>query len=678
MVVVTLALLHRRLTVAMGMTALLAFAGGAGFEPLSAILAGLALLVALIWQPDTRLSLKLEQIWLPIAFILVVRSLYHVFLVGDDVVIPVVDLLLLLMCAEALRSLDAPNDIRLYALSFALLLASTAYRPGLLFAVAFVTYVALATVGLTVGHLKRQGEIRGLRDTAVERGFLLAMTGLSGVVLLMSAIVFVAFPRLSQGWAARGEVLATSIAGFSDQVSIGSHGSRIYPNPEIVLRVEFPRERPASMTGLYWRGRSYDRFDGVRWTRSSNLPSSVAPDRWYEAWGEERVSQRIFAAPLDVRIIFALHPMLSVRADTRRIATLFDNAGDQIYWGAGQPTYEAVSVGSRPSPEALRQATSGFRPARSFYTQLPRLPQRVHDLARDLTRDLDNNYDRADAIERFLRTEFEYTLELPRSAREATLESFLFDRRAGHCEYFSTAMVVLLRTLGVHAREVNGFLGGQWNEFGEYLAVTQNEAHSWVEVWFPGYGWVPFDPTPSSVSGSAESLQSWMWPGRFLLDGVRHRWNKWVLDYNIDAQSDFLRRAQDFLSGAPSDPAEGAAAPERRSRNVWIGAVLMALVAGLVWANLGGPRHARETRLYLRLKDAYESAGLPTRQDLAPRDLVEALAARRHPAHRPAERLVEHYLRVRFGGSTLTPSELREMTADLATARRAIRRSGPA
>ena len=141
--------LHRRMAVSMGIAALVAFAGGAGFEPVSAILAAAALLLALFWQPAPDLSLKLEQVWLPLAVLLVLRSLWHIFMIGDDVVIPVVDLLLLLLCAEALRSLDAHNDARLYALSFALLLASTAYRPGLLFAVAFVSYVALATVTLT-------------------------------------------------------------------------------------------------------------------------------------------------------------------------------------------------------------------------------------------------------------------------------------------------------------------------------------------------------------------------------------------------------------------------------------------------------------------------------------------------------------------------------------------------
>jgi len=670
---VSLALLHRRLTMAMGLTALLAFAGGAGFEPVSATLAALGLTAAFFWQPDPELSRKLERIWLPLAFLLVLRSLYHVFLVGDDVVIPVVDLLLLLMCAEGLRSLDAPNDIRLYALSFALLLASTAYRPGLLFAMAFVAYVALATVGLMTGHLRRQS--RGHDEISLRRGFLWKMAASSGVILIMAGIVFVAFPRISRGWASRGETMASSIAGFSDQVSLGSHGARIYPNPQIVLRVEFPEGEPEEMSRYYWRGRSYDRFDGVRWSRSSGLPSAMAPGDWYRRWGPERTLQRIYGAPLEERVLFALHPMVSVDPDARRIATLFDNAGDHIYWGSGQPTYDAVSVTSRPSAEDLRNATGRFRPARRFYTQLPELPARIEELTREITADAATDYDRAVAIERYFQENFDYTLNLPATAAEATLDHFLFERRAGHCEYFSTAMAVMLRQLGINAREVNGFLGGQWNEFGQFLAVTQNEAHSWVEVWFPGYGWVPFDPTPAAA-GDSETLQSWMWPGRFWFDGLQHRWNKWVLDYDTDQQGSFFSGLREIFSPEPTpETAARGSGTGDSNRGLWITLLAVAALGGLVWIRIGSDRLAPESRLYLRLRDAYESAGFPTRADLTSTDLLEALKHRRHPAHAPSRRLVELYRRARFGGDGLSDRERNEMNRALSAARRAMRRS---
>ena len=671
----SLPLLHRRLVVSMGLVALVAFAGGAGFEPISAALAGLALALAFIWQPDSSLSSRLERVWLPLAILLLVRAVYHFVVLGDDVVIPIVDLLLLLLCAEALRSLDAPNDARLYLLTLALFLAAAAYRPGVLFALAFVAYVALATVSFVVGHLRWKAEQHSVRERLVTRRFLAGMTGLSGVTLLVSGVVFLTFPRLSSGWSSRGDVLATSIAGFADQVSIGEHGSRIYPNPNIVLRVEFPDGTPEDLSSLHWRGRSYDRFDGVRWSRSNRLPPSIGPARWYEAWGEGRVRQQIYGAPLDVDVLFALHPVLDARSDNPGIEPLFDNAGDHIYWGSGAPSYEVLSVSDRPAPAVLREARSGFSPAPDYYTQLPDLPRRVSDLADSLTLGMDNNYDRVTAINDFFHAEFDYSLELPRSAREATLDYFLFERGEGHCEYFSTAMVVLLRSLGIHAREVNGFLGGQWNDFGQYLAVTQNEAHTWVEVWFPGAGWVEFDPTPGGA-GASTSATSWFWPGRFLFDGLQHRWNKWVLDYDMESQSGLYRRLSELLGEQPSESRTSPGqAPATRVGLDWTTLIVVVTALSALILLKRAQRHPREVGLYLRFRESCQRAGFKADQGVAPLLLLDELARVGHPAHKRARRLVDYYLRSRFGGQELDTLQRQEMKNDLSDVRRTLRRT---
>ena len=664
-----LALLHRRLAVLMGLAALLAFAAGAGLEPVSSTLALVAMVVALFWHPSRDASVRMEPVWLPVAALLVARAGWHVVAVGDDIVIPVVDLLLLLLCAESLRSLDAPNDARLYALSFALLLASTAYRPGIVFALAFVAYVTLATVALTLGHLRRKCERHGVGDPPVDRSMVAATVGLGTVVLLMSGVVFVAFPRVSRGWAGRGDLPVVAVAGFSDVVSIGEFGSRIEANPQIVLRVEFPAGRPTNPTDLYWRGRSYDRFDGVRWSRSYPLPPASTPGSWYrQRWQAPMVEQRIFAAPLEAKILFALHPVLRIDADSRT-QPLFDNAGDFVYWGSAAPAYTAWSMTAAPAPDELRGASGGFMPGPNRYLQLPRLPDRIRTLTDSITADANDRYDRVKAVERFLRG-FTYTLELPRNARATSLDYFLFERRAGHCEYFSTAMVVMLRTLGIHAREVNGFHGGEWSEFGAYLAVTQNQAHSWVEVWFPSYGWVTFDPTPVGRAG-VTSATAWFWPGRFLFDGVQHRWNKWVLDYNFDTQGGLFDRLRTWpeegLGSTGSQPGGG-------ERMGWVlGALALAALGLLVGFGRPGARHPAETRAYLRLVELCRRAGVVGRFAVGPLELVEELERRRHPAAGAARRLVDLYLRARFGAHPLDERERRALTEALGSARSHLR-----
>ncbi len=528
--------------------------------------------------------------------------------------------------------------------------------------------MVLATIALTVGLVRRMADAQGVREVPLGRGLVFTTAALSGVILLIAMGVFVTFPRVSQGWAGRGETMATSIAGFSDEISIGEHGSTIAGNPEIVLRVEFPDGPPANTDALRWRGRSYDYFDGVRWTRSSGMPPSGGPTQWYEErWGPEVITQKIYGSPLDVRVLFALHPALDFDAHNG-IQPLFDNAGDFIYWGSVPPVYTAVSPASRPSADELREARRGYTPGDRFFLQIPRLDPRIVALADSLTAGYDNRYDRAVAIEEYLHT-FGYTRDLPATAAETSLEHFLFERREGHCEYFSTAMVMLLRAAGIHARNVNGFLGGQWSPFGEYLVVTQNEAHSWVEVWFPGYGWVPFDPTPPG-SEEAEVATVWFWPGRIFFDGLQHRWNKWVLDYGPDDQLGifaglFRERTIEAIDGE---------SPLTDVRSYWGPALLvLLLLAGYAWARNGRPRVGPATAMYLQLRAACARGGLVVGPGLTPLALVQRVQSDRQAAGREAERVVDLYLRARYGGEQLGESEVREMREALRSARRVLR-----
>lgn len=667
----TLQLLHRRLSAGMSLTALVAFSGGAGFDPLASIAAGIVLAAVLVRPPSSEAGRRFEWLLGPLAVLLLLRVLAHLFVFGGDVVIPVVDLLLLLLCGEALRPPESQNEVRIYALSFALMLAATAYRPGVVFAIAFVAYVVLASVTVPVGIVQRKSRQFGAREVTLGRGFVATSLALSLVTLVASAVVFAAFPRVSQASGSRGDVLARSVAGFSDVISIGEHGSVIYANPEVVLRVEFPDGLPPNPTGLRWRGRSYDRFDGVRWTRTSGVRPSSAPTHWYEErWGGPIVRQDIYAAPLDVRVLFALHPIIDI--DTRGgIQPMFDNVGDYSYWGGGTPSYRVASILGTPPAEALREDWSGFMPDRERYLQLPRLPDRIHALADSLTRGEETRYDRVVAIERWLRT-FEYTRELPATAREATLEHFLFERQAGHCEYFSTAMVVLLRSLGIHARNVNGFLGGRWNTVGDYLAVTQNEAHSWVEVWFPNYGWVPFDPTPGG-SGTGEVASSWLWPGRLLFDGLQHRWSKWVLDYSITEQTGAFRRLARSLD---RDPAQGGV-QDTGGWPLWLWGVLLTLAvgAGLLGMRLtsNGRTRRPESRAYLALVRAARRAGVLESRNVTPFQLVRAIEREAPGAAPAARRLVSLYLEARFSANASGPALAPAMGDELDRARAALR-----
>jgi hypothetical protein len=195
--------------------------------------------------------------------------------------------------------------------------------------------------------------------------------------------------------------------------------------------------------------------------------------------------------------------------------------------------YEADSDISTPSPEQLRRAGDYLPAVALAYLQLPGLDPRIPRLAAQITSSASNSYDKAAALERYLKTQYGYTLQLPRSPVADPLANFLFDRRQGHCEYFASSMAVMLRTLRIPSRVVNGFRSDEFNDVTGNYVVRAKNAHAWVEAYFPGYGWVTFDPTPG---GGVASPQGW---GRAMLylDAASSFWREWVISYDSSHQS---------------------------------------------------------------------------------------------------------------------------------------------
>jgi transglutaminase-like putative cysteine protease len=128
----------------------------------------------------------------------------------------------------------------------------------------------------------------------------------------------------------------------------------------------------------------------------------------------------------------------------------------------------------------------------------PSLSPRVEQLALDLTAGETTPLGIARVLEKRLRSDYEYDLGSASGAAQDPLDHFLFESKRGHCEFYSTAMAMMLRVRGVPSRNVTGFVGGTYNRFGEFYAVRQGDAHSWVEAYLPDRGWIRFDPTPPS------------------------------------------------------------------------------------------------------------------------------------------------------------------------------------
>jgi hypothetical protein len=179
---------------------------------------------------------------------------------------------------------------------------------------------------------------------------------------------------------------------------------------------------------------------------------------------------------------------------------------------------------------------------RERYLDLPdRVDARIPALARAMAGAAESDLTRARAIETALRRDYRYSLQGPDRETADPLADFLFTRRQGYCEYFASAMAVMLRTQGIPARLVTGFQSGEYNPITELWVVRASDAHSWVEAWMPGRGWSTFDPTPPDPDPRGAGLLA---RAGLYLDAAQIFWEEWVVGYDEGRQGTLADRME--------------------------------------------------------------------------------------------------------------------------------------
>src|SRR5437763_10399009 len=174
---------------------------------------------------------------------------------------------------------------------------------------------------------------------------------------------------------------------------------------------------------------------------------------------------------------------------------------------------------------------------------------RVARLAADIAANSSNAYDKAAAVEQYLKKNYGYTLTLPEKPEADPVGEFLFRRKEGHCEYFASAMAVMLRTLGIPSRVVNGFRGGEFNDLTSTYIVRASSAHTWVEAYFPGYGWITFDPTPADPKPAVTRFSRLA----LYVDAMGEFWREWIVNYDVMHQLSLNRQIFATSHRAASD-----------------------------------------------------------------------------------------------------------------------------
>jgi transglutaminase-like putative cysteine protease len=302
---------------------------------------------------------------------------------------------------------------------------------------------------------------------------------------------------------------------------------------------------------LHWRGVSLENFDGRNWSNPRQyfvlppenggfaVPSvgqgvARGPVRRVAAATDANglIHYRVLMEPIGTNVFFLAPWAHRVTGAYRALEIDAGGAVTDLDGEHSVGSYEADSDISQPSPAQLRGSGDLLPASVSPYLQLPQLDARIPRLAAQVSASASNNYDRALAVEGYLKSHYGYTLQLPRTQEADPLANFLFERKQGHCEYFASSMAVMLRTLRIPARVVNGFRSDEFNDVTGNYVVRAKDAHAWVEAYFPGYGWITFDPTPG---GAIASPQGW---GRAMLylDAAASFWREWVVSYDASHQ----------------------------------------------------------------------------------------------------------------------------------------------
>ncbi|AWV89675.1 transglutaminase TgpA family protein [Bradymonas sediminis] len=642
---------------------------------------------------------------------------FQLLATSEPIIVAALRFVLVLIAIKLFGRFRTRDDLQIYALTLLVFAASTALSQDIVYGLFFGLYVIAGTFSMALFHLNsevnpdeksaQRVQISSSSRSPFDRRYMLVLGAISLVIFVSSLTIFFVFPRVGLGFFVNKSRDSMSVTGFSDSVELGSHGA-IRDNPEVVMRAEFPDGRPENYQSLHWRTMTFDHYNGATWSQSvddseRSLPTAkkgyqftpIQTEKWKPAAAGGPAQQvDIYLEPLGVNLLPRLWPTGNVR---------YGNNALMVSWNPlkGGFTIDAYSdlrhtleseVGvaysiqqlTLPNAEELRGQTYETEQRRpdAQYLQLPNLSQDFLSLAEQVSRGAETPYEKAEAIVAHLSTSYGYTTDLPPVRDDEPIESFVFDTKQGHCEYFASTAVLMLRARGVHARLVTGFLGGAWNSMGGYLGVRQGDAHAWAEVYVPNYGWVPIDPTPAAdvLPVQRGPMETWL---RNAYDAARLNWMKWVIEYDLGAQIALAQKAAKFFgSGARSNPDSPQKSDDKSKSDLNLGAlaygiILLAALAILVWLSrrwLFRTQASKLQEIFARVERAGASAGVERRADEGPGVYLERLSQAFPDAAPELAALRQRYLTARFGGREPGPMQLAGMRELVAALRKKLPR----
>jgi transglutaminase-like putative cysteine protease len=657
------------------------------------------------WQLSERAGLVIVLLSIPLFFL----DWQYQKIIGEPIErLGVNALAHLIVFLSAVKLLQVKNDrdwVFLYLISFfeILLAAGLSFSP--LFLATLALYLLCGLSAVTAFEIQKAR--RAIRKTETRllvppdsrvfrkvkgrraRGWLsaeairLPFVALALLILIfvLALPLFLVVPRSGAAMFTRGGNGLGHFIGFSENVTLGEIGELKQDN-ETVMRVRVEDAQPGRE--LRWRGVALDEFTGRGWKKS---PLARHTDAIPNAHGffqlgttealHHLTTQTVFLEPLETPVLFAAPRAVAIQGDFPFLRTDGEGSVQSRRHEFDRLIYKAISDTSEVGIEALRSDMRVYPPAYQRYLQLPEtLDPRIGALANAMIVNAHarNRYDEAKAIESQLQTDYSYSLQMKAGGPDPVAD-FLFNVKSGHCEYFSTAMALMLRTRGIASRVVNGFLPGEYNEAAGAYTVRQSDAHSWVEVYFPeSHSWITFDPTPAA--GKTEPLRTGLAAqlGKYA-EALELMWFQYVVGYDRQEQRSLATSLHNYVFDYGRLLSQTMASIKNASPAIVRTAALFILIlSGLAMlvvivrrVKLLGWRKAlrisaQETGaeystvvFYERLTNLLAQRGMLRDAHLTPLEFANTIKV--------SEALVvtSAYNRVRFGGEHLSPEELFEI-----------------
>ncbi|WP_420266525.1 transglutaminaseTgpA domain-containing protein [Candidatus Magnetominusculus dajiuhuensis] len=463
-----------------------------------------------------------------LSVIVIILSVFRMY--TDDLVESAVEALLILLSIKFLEKRSFRDYMQVYLISLFLLAGAALLSIDLSFFLYFMIFFFLISpVIVLLTYYSQAPQLIIQREVFVK--IVLKTMAIPLLSIPMASIIFLVLPRTDRPFFSFLNRAGRGRSGFADSVTLGGVSS-IQQDSSVVFRASMEKLDDEL---LYWRGVLFDTFDGTSWK------SSLPEDQTHPSRARGRhVRQTIYLEPYGNKYVFALDKPISVSIKNIR------SPGGFIYLTKEPITsrlrYDAVSVIEEQQPVTVQQDSPGQYDIERYLKLPPDIPEGITALAQTLTK----GKDRRAAIEAILTYlkdgGYSYSLEhLP--ASQSPLSEFLFKTKSGNCEYFASAMAVMLRASGIPANVVGGYKGGQYNNLGGYYMVMQKNAHVWVEAYIDGERWRRYDPTPAAAfSLSIESKGAFLRTLQSSFDALNYYWGVFVINYNFDRQLSMLKK----------------------------------------------------------------------------------------------------------------------------------------